>query len=54
MVAIISVPLKCMHVMPLTMHFASSCQDLNSDVKYKAYINLGRSIPHCVSQQIFT
>ena len=54
MVAIISVPLKCMHVMPFTVHFASSCQDLNSNVKYKVYINLGRSIPHCVSQQIFT
>ena len=36
MVAFISLPLKCMHVMPLTMHFASSCQHLNSDVKYKA------------------
>ena len=27
---------KCIHVMPLTIHFASSCQYLNSDVKYKA------------------
>ena len=50
----IYVPLKCMHVMSLTMHFASSCQHRNSDMKYKAKNELERSIPHCVSHQIFT
>ena len=35
MVAFIPVPLK-FFLMPLTMHFASSCQHLSLDVKYKA------------------
>ena len=54
MVDFISVPVNCMHVMSLAMHFASSSQHLNSDMKHKAQTNLERSITYCVSHQIFT
>ena len=35
MVAFISMPVHCMHVLSLAMHFASSSQHLNSDVVNK-------------------